>query len=64
MPAAKPRDQWTTDDYRAKTEDARRQARFLAAQDRVKLIVDGMPKLTEEQLSKLVVLLTGGSDAA
>lgn len=56
---AKPRDQWTTDDYRAKTEDARRKARFLAAQDRIKRIVAGSPPLTSQELSDLAVLLHG-----
>jgi hypothetical protein len=39
------------------TEDARRAARFKFAQDRVQKIVDGMPKLSDEQLSRLAVLL-------
>jgi hypothetical protein len=39
------------------TENARRAARFKFAQDRIKRIVDGMPPLTDEQLSKLAVLL-------
>lgn len=53
----KPRDEWTTADYRAKTEDARRKSRFLAAQDRIKRIVAGSPPLTEQELSDLAVLL-------
>jgi hypothetical protein len=44
------------------TENARRAARFKFAQDRIKRIVDGMPPLTDEQLSKLAVLLHGGAD--
>jgi len=43
------------------TENARRAARFKFAQDRIKKIVDGMPPLTDEQLSKLAVLLHGGA---
>lgn len=54
---AKPRDEWTPDDWRDATEDARRSARYRFAQDRIKRIVDGMPPLTDEQLSRLAVLL-------
>jgi hypothetical protein len=43
------------------TENARRAARFKFAQDRIKRIVDGAPPLTDEQLSKLAVLLHGGA---
>jgi hypothetical protein len=57
---AKPRDQWTPEEWRENTEDARRQARYRFAQDRIRKIVDGMPPLTDEQLSKLAVLLHGG----
>ena len=57
---AKPRDQWTADEWRENTEDARRQARYKAAESRIKRIVDAMPPLTDEQLSKLAVLLHGG----
>jgi hypothetical protein len=51
-----------TDDRTAPdpTENARRAARFKFAQDRIKRIVDGMPPLTDEQLSKLAVLLRPG----
>ena len=42
------------------TENARRAARFKFAQDRIKRIVDGMPPLTDEQLSRLAVLLRPG----
>jgi hypothetical protein len=53
----KPRDEWTAEDWRDATEDARRSARYRFAEDRIKRIVDGMPPLTDEQLSKLAVLL-------
>ena len=43
------------------TENARRAARFKFAQDRIRKIVDGMPPLTDEQLSTLAVLLHGGA---
>jgi hypothetical protein len=39
------------------TEAARRAARFKAAENRIQKIVDGLPPLTNEQLSKLAVLL-------
>jgi hypothetical protein len=42
-------------------EAARRNARYTYAQRRIKKIVDGMPPLTDEQLSKLAVLLHGGA---
>lgn len=42
------------------TENARRAARFKFAQDRIKRIVDGLPPLTDEQLTKLAVLLRPG----
>lgn len=41
----------------AALEDARRQSRFKAAEERIRRIVDGAPALTDEQLSKLAVLL-------
>ena len=41
------------------TENARRAARFKFAQARIKKIVDGLPPLTDEQLSKLVLQLQG-----
>ena len=44
----------------AALEDARRLSRFKAAEQRIKRIVDGMPALTDEQLSKLAVLLRAG----
>ena len=47
----------TTEQITAATEDARRAARFKFAEDRIKRIVDGMPPLTDEQLSRLAVLL-------
>ena len=42
------------------TENARRAARYTFAAKRIKKIVDGMPPLTDEQLSKLAVLLHPG----
>jgi hypothetical protein len=44
----------------AALEDARRESRFKAAQERIKRIVDAAPPLSDEQVSKLVTLLQGG----
>ena len=61
MSEPKLRSEWTLDDFRERTEDARRIARFKFAEDRIQKIVDGMPPFTDEQLSRLVELLrTGG----
>ena len=61
MPERKPRSEWTTDEYRDRTENGLRLARFKFAQDRIRKIVDGSPPLTEQELSQLAVLLHGGS---
>jgi hypothetical protein len=60
----KARDQWTPDDYRASTEDARREARFRRAAARIRRIVDAAPPLTDEQREHLALLLhpVQGSD--
>jgi len=63
MPERKPRSEWTTEDYRDRTENGRRLSRFKAAEERIRRIVDGSPPLTEQQLSALAVLLHGGSRA-
>jgi hypothetical protein len=59
----KPRSEWTADDFRERTEDARRQARFKAAEERVRRIADGMPPLTPEQRERLALLLHPGPAA-
>ena len=50
----------TAEEWREKTEGARREARYKFAEDRIKRIVDGMPPLSDEQLAKLAILLRGG----
>jgi hypothetical protein len=50
----------TTEQRQQQTEEARRQARYKAAEGRIKKIVDAMPPLTDDQLAKLAVLLHGG----
>jgi len=46
------------------TEHARREARFKFAEDRVRKIVDGAPKLTDAQRARLAsLLLAPGVDA-
>ena len=56
----------SVEEMRAGTEDARRIARFKAAEDRIRRIVDGAPPLTETQKAKLAILLLapGGDDRA
>jgi hypothetical protein len=53
----KRRDEWTADEWRDTTTEARRKARFKFAEDRIRKIVDGMPPLSDEQLSRLAALL-------
>jgi len=53
----KPREEWTPEEWRATTEGARRRARFKYAEARIRKIVDAMPAFTDEELSKLAVLL-------
>jgi hypothetical protein len=64
MPEPKPRDQWTADDYREATIEARRQARYRFAADRIRKIVAGSPPLTDAQKARLAVLLNGGAGLA
>jgi hypothetical protein len=45
----------------AALEDARRQSRFKAAQERIKRIVDGAPPLTPAQRERLALLLRPGA---
>jgi hypothetical protein len=47
----------TVAELRASTENARRQARFVAAQERIRKIVEGAPPLSSEQLDRLATLL-------
>jgi hypothetical protein len=51
----------TAEQRQQQTEEARRAARYKFAQDRIRKIVDGMPPLSDEQLSKLAVLLQSGA---
>jgi hypothetical protein len=57
-PRVQTREQWL-----ARTEDARRAARFRFARDRIGKIVAADPPLTAEQRAELARLLTAG-DAA
>jgi hypothetical protein len=50
-------EQQTPDQLADHREDARRNARYTYAQRRIQKIVDGMPPLTDEQLTSLAVLL-------
>ena len=53
-----------TEKMSAALEDARRQSRYKAAEERIKRIVDGAPKLSDEQRAKLAALLNGGAGLA
>lgn len=61
----KPRDQWTAEDYRAATEEARREARFRSAGVRIRRIAAAAPPLTPAQRAELALILCpdSGSDA-
>jgi hypothetical protein len=56
------RDEWTPEQWREATEEARRSARFKFAEDRIKRIVAGWPPLTEQQRERLALLLNPGTD--
>jgi hypothetical protein len=58
-PRAQTREQWLQ-----RTENARREARFRFAQDRVRKIAGGDPALTDEQRAKLAAILVPAGDAA
>jgi hypothetical protein len=45
-------------------EDARRESRFKAAEERIRRIVDGSPPLTDAQKAKLAAIIRGGTSAA
>jgi hypothetical protein len=58
-PRAQSRDEWLQ-----RTENARRQARFRFAQDRIRKIASGDPALTDEQRAELAAILAPAGDAA
>lgn len=62
MPAA-PRRDWLQEQRRAVMENARREARYRFARDRIDKIVSGDPPLTAEQLAELARRLTAGNAA-
>jgi hypothetical protein len=67
MAPVKPRSEWTAADYRERTENARRTARFKSAKARIEDIVRTAPRLTPEQFAELRSLLpapSGGDRAA
>jgi hypothetical protein len=53
------RDLPTVEQRRDATENARREARYVAAQERIRRIADGLPPLTELQRARLAALLLG-----
>jgi hypothetical protein len=50
-----------TKEMSAALEDARRQSRFKAAEERIRRIVAGAPKLTDEQRAKLAAIINDGA---
>jgi precorrin-6B methylase 1 len=56
MPSTIPREQW-----RERTENARREARYKHAEQRVRKIATGDPALTDEQRARLARILVGES---
>jgi hypothetical protein len=54
---------WTPEQWLAATENARRQARYKFAEERVRRIVAGVPALTDEQRARLARLLLPAGDA-
>jgi hypothetical protein len=56
---AQTREQWLQ-----RTENARREARFKFAAERVRKIASGDPALTDEQRAKLAAILVPAGDAA
>jgi hypothetical protein len=52
----------TREEWLQRTENARREARFRAAQDRVRKIAVGDPALTDEQRAELVAILAPTGD--
>jgi hypothetical protein len=63
MPAS-PRRDLSPQQWLERTESARREARYRAAEQRVRKIVAGAPPLTAEQRAKLAAMLVPAGDAA
>jgi hypothetical protein len=59
QPRAQTREQWLQ-----LTENARREARYRFAEDRVRKIVAGAPALTDQQRAKLAAILAPADDFA
>jgi hypothetical protein len=62
-PSRRGRD-WTPEEWLRATENARREARFRFAEQRVRKIVAGAPALTDEQRATLAAILAPAGDAA
>jgi hypothetical protein len=58
QPRAQTREQW-----QQLTENARREARFRFAEDRIRRIVAGAPALTDQQRATLAAILVPGDSA-
>jgi hypothetical protein len=59
LPSTIPREQW-----RERTENARRAARFKFAAERVRKIAAGDPPLTDQQRAELATILTQARGSA
>jgi hypothetical protein len=55
---------WTREQWLQATENARREARYRHAEQRVRKILDGMPPLTVEQRARLARLLLPAGNAS
>ena len=54
----------TREQWQQLTENARREARFRHAEDRVRKIAAGTPALTDQQRAKLAAILVSAGGAA
>ena len=53
----------TREQWQQATENARREARYKHAEDRVRKIAGGTPALTDQQRAKLAAILVPGDSA-
>jgi hypothetical protein len=64
MPGSSQARDLTAEDWLARTENARREARYRAAQQRVRKIAAGQPALTDHQRAELARILAPVGDAS
>jgi hypothetical protein len=63
MPGSHPQRPQTREQWQQATENARREARYKHAEDRVRKIVAGAPALTDQQRATLAAILVPGDSA-